>query len=288
MGLIDIDTLESAERKQFRNLHRLERSVPLRDGNLFAILQGAVEHPSDRQASQIVTVIKVRDLDLECSSAISLGRRNVFQNGIEERLQIGARNLNRTGGSAGLRVGVKNGKSKLILLRIEIDEEVIDLVQHFLRASIGAINLVDYEDGRQSGFKSFAKHVSGLRQRTLTGVDKQHHSVDHLESALDFTAEVAVPGGIDDIDLHIVIKNRGILGKDSDAALALKLVRVHHTIGDNLVRAKRTTLAKHSVDEGRLAVINVSDDGDVANRRIQEGAFQCFTMPEPVRCSVRA
>ena len=57
---------------------------------------------------------------------------------------------------------------------------------------------------------------------------------------------------------------RGRLGEDGDAALALEVVRIHHPFGDPLVLAERAGLLQQPVDERRLAVVDVGDDGDVA------------------------
>ena len=48
-------------------------------------------------------------------------------------------------------------------------------------------------------------------------------------------------------------------------ALALERVRVHHALGDDLIVAKGAGLAEHLVHERGLAVIDVGDDGDVAD-----------------------
>ena len=55
-----------------------------------------------------------------------------------------------------------------------------------------------------------------------------------------------------------------LLGEDRDALLALEVARVHDPVDDGLVRAERAGLAEHRVDERRLAVVDVGDDGDVA------------------------
>ena len=39
---------------------------------------------------------------------------------------------------------------------------------------------------------------------------------------------------------------------------------IHDPFGDALVVAKRARLLQEAVDEGRLAVVDVGDDGDVA------------------------
>ena len=42
-------------------------------------------------------------------------------------------------------------------------------------------------------------------------------------------------------------------------------LRVHHPLGDLLVRAEGAALAQQLVDQRRLAVVDVGDDGDVAD-----------------------
>src|SRR5689334_20539165 len=180
----------------------------------------------------------------------------MFHNGIEERFQIGAGYLGRSRCSTGLRVGVENGKSKLIFLGIEVDEEIVDFVEYLLCARVWPIDLVDHQHWRKPSFQSFAENIAGLRKRSFTSVSKQHHSIDHLERTLNLAAEVAVTGSVDNVDLHIAIEDRRVLGKDSNTAFAFQFVRVHHSFSNNLVRAKCSTLPKHGVDERGLAVIN--------------------------------
>ena len=98
-------------------------------------------------------------------------------------------------------VAVDDGKAELIFHGVEIDEQVVDLVQHFLNAGVGTVDLVDHHDRRQPRFQSLHQHVAGLRQRAFAGVHQQHDAIDQLERALHLTAEIAVAGGIDDIDL---------------------------------------------------------------------------------------
>ena len=82
--------------------------------------------------------------------------------------------------------------------------------------------------------------------------------------ALDLAAEVGVAGRVDDVQPDVGVVDRGLLGQDRDALLALQVARVHDPVDDRLVRAERAGLAEHRVDEGGLAVVDVGDDGDVA------------------------
>ncbi len=56
-----------------------------------------------------------------------------------------------------------------------------------------------------------------------------------------------------------------VLGEDGDAALALERIGVHHAFCDDLIFPEGAGLPKHLVDEGRLPVVDVRDDGDVAD-----------------------
>jgi hypothetical protein len=58
--------------------------------------------------------------------------------------------------------------------------------------------------------------------------------------------------------------DRGALGEDGDPALLLEVVRVHRALFDALVVAERAGLAEQLVDERGLAMIDVRDDGHVA------------------------
>ena len=74
----------------------------------------------------------------------------------------------------------------------------------------------------------------------------------------------AWPGRVDDVELDAAVADRGVLGEDRDALLALEVHRVHDALVDVLVRAERAGLPEHRVDERRLAVVDVGDDRDVA------------------------
>ena len=58
---------------------------------------------------------------------------------------------------------------------------------------------------------------------------------------------------------------RRVLGEDGDAALSFEVVGVHDALGDGFIGAEGAGLAQHGVDEGGLAVVDVGDDGDVAD-----------------------
>jgi len=78
-----------------------------------------------------------------------------------------------------------------------------------------------------------------------------------------------VAGRVDDVDVgdgaaRIRPFDAGALGEDGDPALFLEVGRIHRPLLDSLVVAEGAGLAEQLVDEGRLAVIDVRDDRDVA------------------------
>ena len=59
-------------------------------------------------------------------------------------------------------------------------------------------------------------------------------------------------------------QDRGDLGEDGDAALALEVVRIHGALGHPLIVAEGAGLLQQTVDQGGLAVVDMGDDGDIA------------------------
>ena len=130
--------------------------------------------------------------------------------------------------------------------------------------AVGAVDLVDDDDRPQALLQRFQRHEARLRHRTLDRVDEQQDAVDHAEHALDLTTEVRVAGGVDDVDARVPDLDGAVLGEDRDAPLALQVVAVHHPFVDVLVACERPRLDEQLVDQRRLAVVDVGDDGDVA------------------------
>ena len=128
------------------------------------------------------------------------------------------------------------GKSICALVRVEVEEQLVRLVDDLGDAGVRPVDLVDHEDDRQPRLQRLAQHEPGLRQRSLAGVDEQQDAVDHRQPALDLAAEVGVPGVSMMLMRHRPpvgdVPDRGVLGQDRDALLALEVHRVHDPLGD--------------------------------------------------------
>ena len=87
-----------------------------------------------------------------------------------------------------------------------------------------------------------------------------------LQDALDLAAEVGVAGRVDEVDLDVAEREGDVLGQDGDAALALQVVGVEDALlrRSSLV-AEQAGLPQHLIDQRRLAVVDVGDDGHIAD-----------------------
>ena len=263
-GLVDVDALQAVESKQLRHARRLQPAVELADRHGVAEADPAVEHAADGNAPEVVARVQVGHEDLERGLRIADRRRNRVDDRLEERAQVraGHGEVGRRG--AGSRVGVEDGEVQLPFRCVEVDEQVVDLVEHFAWPRVLAVDLVDGHDRRQAPLEGLAQHVSRPWQRSFRRVDEQQHAVDHRERPLDLAPEVGVARGVDDVDERVAVVERGVLREDGDAALALQVGVVERALRDPLVRAERAALRQKHVDERGLPVIDVRNDGDVA------------------------
>ena len=162
--------------------------------------------------------------------------------------------------------GVEQRKFQLILRCIQVDQQVINLIQHSVRSGIRAVDLVDHNDNFQTGVQGLVEYEAGLGQRAFTGIHQQNGAVGHGQGAFNLPAEIGMPRGIDDIDAHILPHHRAVLGGNGDSALALEIHGVHQPLVHVLVGAKESALMKHGVHQGGFAMVDMGDDGDVSQR----------------------
>ena len=170
-----------------------------------------------------------------------------------------------------LGAGVDDREVDLLLGGVEVEEELIGLVDHLADARVRSIDLVDDEHDGKVLLQRLAQYEARLRERALGCVDEQDDTVDHLKPALDLAAEVSVTGGVDDVEGQATlgsrsthVADRGVLREDRDALLTLEVHGVHDTVIDVLVLTEGTRLPEHGVDQRGLAMVDVGDDGDVA------------------------
>src|SRR6056297_2318806 len=93
--------------------------------------------------------------------------------------------LDRPLGDTPTSVGVEHRAVELFLIGVEIYEKVVDLVEHLPGPRVATVDLVDYDHNVKRRPKRFIENKPRLRQRSLGGVHKEHHSVDHRQRTLN-------------------------------------------------------------------------------------------------------
>ena len=137
------------------------------------------------------------------------------------------------------------------------------------------VDLIDDDDDPVAVLERLPENEPRLGHRAFAGVDEEEAAVDHLHDPLDLAAEIGVAGCIDQVDLGVVVADGGVFREDGDPLLALQVVRVHQPLGDDGVGllADGVRLPEEGVDERRLPVVDVRDDGEVAKVRLRQVRF---------------
>ena len=247
--------------------------VPVAHDHFLAHLGDAVLDAADADAANELVVVHRGHQHLEGSLGVALGRLDGAQQGVEQGDQVGAGYIGVKACSAVTAAAEQHGAVQLLVGSAQVHQQVEDLVDDFLDAGVGTVDLVDGDHKAQILLQSLLQHETGLGHAALSSVHQQQNAVDHLQHALDLAAEVGVARGIDDIDLDALVGAGAVLGQNGDAALTLDVTAVHDTLCHSLIVAESAALAQQGVHQRGLAVVNVSDDSDIAqivtNHKIQ-------------------
>jgi hypothetical protein len=182
----------------------------------------------------------------------------------QRRHALVLRSLGRCRHPAFLGRAVEDREIELLLAGVERGKQVEDLVHDHRGPRIRPIDLVDDDDGLEADLERLRHHELGLRQRPFGGVHQHQHAVHHAENALHLAAEIGVARGVHDVDAGIAPKDRGHLGENGDAALALEVVGIHRALDHPLVLAVGARLLQEPIDQGGLAMVDMGDDRHVA------------------------
>lgn len=170
---------------------------------------------------------------------------------------------------------VKDREIELFLACVEVDEKIEYFAENLFGARVGTVDFVDDDDRFQVELERFVKDETCLRKRSLGGIDEKQDAVRHIEHALDLTAEIAVPGGVDDIDFAVFVADADILCEDRDSAFPFDIVVVKETLVHFLIFTKNFRLFDDLVYESGLAVVYVRYDSDVSDVLHKNGLLPC-------------
>src|SRR5699024_2099144 len=85
----------------------------------------------------------------------------------------------------------------------------------------------------------------------------------HGHYTFNFTTEVGVPRGNNDVDTVIIPFDSGVFHEDGNPTLFLQIVGVHHALLGFGTRVERTGLLEQLVYQGGFTMVYVRDDGDI-------------------------
>jgi len=131
------------------------------------------------------------------------------------------------------------------------------------------VHLVDEQHGLHALAQRLPQHGLGLGHDALDGVAQHDGAVHCAHGARDVSREVYVAGRVDEIDeefavVHLV-DHAHVRGVDGDAALLLVLVEIEHEQLAREFLADHPRSCEEVVREGRLPVVDVRADPDVAD-----------------------
>ena len=239
--------------------------VIVADGDLLIDADGTALDAADADTADIVVIVDRGDEHLHGRRGVALRRGNIVDDGIEQRVEIHARLVRRVAGDALPRGAEQRRRFELLVRGVQVEQQLKHLVHDLLDAGIETVDLIDNDNDLVTQLQRLLQHEAGLRHGALRRIDEQQNAVDHLEDTLDLAAEIGVARGIDDVDFRSLIMHGGILGQNGNAALTLQIARVHHAVHHGLVLAVDAALLEHFIDQRRLAMVNVCDDGDISN-----------------------
>ena len=191
--------------------------------------------------------------------------RDFLQYGIEQWDDIRSRFVDIERGDSFNGRCVDDRKVELLVGGPEMDEQVEGAVDHVVDDGVRPIDFVDDDNGFVPQRQRFPQHEGRLRHRTFFGIDQNQHTVHHPERAFHFPAEIGMARCIDNIDFHPVVDDAGVFGPDRNPTLPFLVHRIHNAFAHIIDLAMDMRLAQHCVDQGCFAVIDVSDDRDIAD-----------------------
>ena len=168
---------------------------------------------------------------------------------------------------------VDNRAFELFVVGVEIEQKLQHLIYDLLRSCVGTVGLIYDNNDLVTKFKRLLEHEPCLRHSALEAVHKQENAVYHFKDTLDLAGEIGMSGGIDDVDLYVLVCDGGVFGEYRYSAFTLKGVAVHYAVNDSLIFAVNAALFEHFVNQCGLAVVDMGNYRDIS----EIFSFQCLT-----------
>ena len=239
---VALDTLKTQVSQHFTDFTVTGFPFAIDDSDLLVRLHFTALDTTNADYANIVVVVELRDLHLQGAFQVNVWRRNAVNNRLVQRSHVFRHVFVIQTGDTVQRRRINDREVQLFVGRVEVNEQVEDLVNNPVRTRARTVNLVDHNDRFQAVGKCFFGHEARLRHRAIKCVNHQQHGIHHGHHALNFTTEVGVPWGINDVDTVVIPFDSGVFGEDGNPTLFLQIVGVHHTLLSFGTSIKRTGL----------------------------------------------
>jgi len=180
-------------------------------GDGVAHLNAPRDNTSDGNTTDEVGVVEIGHEKGEGGVEVGRGRRNNRKNSVKKRghsLGFDFRGdfpFPLQGRVALLGGSVDGGKVELGVGGVEFQKEIEDLIEDFFRIGVFPIDLIENNDGLGANGEGFSENEFSLGLGTFGSVDDEEYPVDHAEDTFDFSTEVGVAGGVDDVDADVFV-----------------------------------------------------------------------------------
>ena len=133
-----LDPLQRLGDEQLGEGGPVDRAVGAAPGDRLAGPDRAVADPAEGEAAEVGGGVEVGDVGLQRRVGVVLGRRDPLQHQLEQRGEVLALLALGQRCPAGAGVGVDDRELDLLVGRVEVEEELVDLVDHLGDAGVRA------------------------------------------------------------------------------------------------------------------------------------------------------
>ena len=217
-----------------------------------ALPEHAVDDAQQHHDAEIAVVPAVDEQRLEGRVAVALGRRQAGDDAFQHLGNV----------EAGL------GRDQDRVRGVEPDH-VLDLLLHLFGLGRRQVDLVEDRHDLVIVVDRLIDVGERLRLDALGGVDHQQRAFAGGERAVDLVGEIDVARRVDQVEHVVLAVARAVvephgLRLDGDAALALDVHGVEHLL-HHLALGEPAGGLDQPVGQRRLAVVDMGDDGEVAD-----------------------
>ena len=239
---VALDTLKAQMGQNLTDFTVTGFAFAINDSDLLVRLHFTALDAADADDANVVVVVQLGDLHLQRAIKVNVRRRYAIDDGLIQRSHVFSHIFVIQTRDTVQRRSVNDREVQLFVGSVEVNEQVEYLIDNPVRTCARTVNFVDNNNWLQAMSKGFFGHEARLRHRTIHCINDQQNGINHGHDTFNFTTEVGVPRGINDVDTVVIPFDSGVFSQDGNPALFLQIVGVHHSLLSFGTRVERTGL----------------------------------------------